>query len=82
MRIDVDLQISEELNTDIQEPDILSDTELGIGTYVVGIDPDYEKIKNKPAVNSNTLVGDKTTAELGIRLVGTYNNEELTLGMM
>lgn len=82
MRIDVDLQISEELNTDIQEPDILSDTELGIGTYVVGIDPDYEKMKNKPAVNSNTLVGDKTTAELGIRLVGTYNNEELTLGMM
>lgn len=82
MRIDVDLQISEELNTDIQEPDILSDTELGIGTYVVGIDPDYEKMKNKPAVNSNTLVGDKTTAELGIRLVGTYNNEQLTLGMM
>lgn len=82
MRIDVDLQISEELNTDVQEPDILSDTELGIGTYVVGIDPDYEKMKNKPAVNSNTLVGDKTTAELGIRLVGTYNNEELTLGMM
>ena len=82
MKIDVDLQISEELNTDIQEPDILSDTELGIGTYVVGIDPDYEKMKNKPAVNSNTLVGDKTTAELGIRLVGTYNNEELTLGMM
>lgn len=82
MRIDVDLQISEELNTDIQEPDILSDTELGIGTYVVGIDPDYNKMKNQPAVNSNTLVGDKTTAELGIRLVGTYNNEELTLGMM
>ena len=82
MKIDVDLQISEELNTDIQEPDILSDTELGIGTYVVGIDPDYEKMKNKPAVNSNTLVGDKTTAELGIRLVGTYNNEQLTLGMM
>jgi hypothetical protein len=82
MRIDVDLQISEELNTEIQEPDILSDTELGIGTYVVGIDPDYEKMKNKPAVNSNTLVGDKTTAELGIMLVGTYNNEELTLGMM
>ena len=49
---------------------------------MVGIDPDYEKMKNKPAVNSNTLVGDKTTAELGIRLVGTYNNEELTLGMM
>lgn len=82
MRIDVDLQISEELNTDIQEPDILSDTELGIGTYVVGIDPDYNKMKNQPAVNSNTLIGDKTTAELGIRLVGTYNNEELTLGMM
>jgi hypothetical protein len=39
-------------------------------------------MKNKPAVNSNTLVGDKTTAELGIMLVGTYNNEELTLGMM
>ena len=82
MRIDVDLQISEELNTDIQEPDILSDTELGIGTYVVGIDPDYNKMKNQPAINSNTLVGDKTTAELGIRLVGTYNNEQLTLGMM
>lgn len=82
MRIDVDLQISEELNTEIQEPDILSDTELGIGTYVVGIDPDYNKMKNQPAVNHNTLIGDKTTAELGIRLVGTYNNEELTLGMM
>ena len=49
---------------------------------VVGIDPDYNKMKNQPAVNHNTLIGDKTTAELGIRLVGTYNNEELTLGMM
>lgn len=82
MRIDVDLQISEELNTDIQEPDILSDTELGIGTYVVGIDPDYNKMKNQPAVNSNTLVGDKTTAKLGIGIVGVYNNKNLTLKLL
>lgn len=82
MRIDADLQISEELNTDIQKSDILSDTELGIGTYVVGIDPDYNKMKNQPAVNSNTLVGDKTTAELGIRIVGVYNNKNLTLKLL
>jgi hypothetical protein len=44
-----------------------------------GIDPDYEKIKNKPSINGTTLIGDKTTAQLGIALVGTYDNEHLTL---
>ena len=28
---------------------------------------DYEDIKNKPSINGNTLIGDKTGAELGLQ---------------
>ena len=70
MRIDVELFEQKAL-----------DTELQIGTIMEGINPDYEKMDNLPQVNGNTLIGNKTTAELGIGIVGTYNDEHLSIGL-
>lgn len=40
----------------------------------------YPDLTNKPSINSVTLVGNKTSAELDLTsLVGSYNNEALTL---
>ena len=82
MRIDVELQSTEELNTDIQEPEELSDTEMKIGTMTEGIDPDYEKMRNQPSVNGNVLIGDKTTAQLGIGIIGVYKDETLSIRIL
>ena len=40
---------------------------------------DYEKLDNLPQVNGHTLIGNKTSAELGLSLVGEYSNENLSL---
>ena len=82
MRIDVELQSTEELNTDIQEPEELSDTEMEIGTMTEGIDSDYEKMRNQPSVNGNVLIGDKTTAQLGIGIIGVYKDETLSIRIL
>ena len=82
MRIDIDFQTSENIDIGIQESNVLNDSSLETGTYMDGIDPDYEKLKNLPSVNGNTIIGDKTTAELGIGIVGVYNNKNLTLKLL
>ena len=82
MKIDVELQSTEELNTDIQEPEELSDTEMEIGTMTEGIDPDYEKMRNQPSVNGNVLIGDKTTSQLGIGIIGVYKDETLSIRIL
>lgn len=40
---------------------------------------DYSNVTNKPQINGNTLEGNKTSAELGIRVMGTYEEENLYL---
>lgn len=77
--IDVELQELEEINVNLQDETHSDDMTMEIGTIMSGIDPDYEKLKNKPSINGTTLIGDKTTDQLGIALVGTYDNEHLTL---
>lgn len=71
MTMDVELRESEAL-----------ETELETGTITEGIDPDYEKMRNLPKINGNTLIGDKSSAELGIRLVGEYENENIKLSIL
>ena len=80
MIINTNLQITEELNTEFTQNDN-DDIGLDIGTIMEGIDPDYEKMRNLPQVNGNTLIGNKTTAQLGIGIVGTYENEHLSIGL-
>lgn len=80
MRIDVDLQVRENLNTDLQEHELLN-TSFELGTMTEGIDPDYEKMRNLPSINGNELIGNKSSAELGIGIVGVYDNENITIGI-
>ena len=81
MIINTNLQITEELNTEFTQNDN-DDIGLDIGTIMEGIDPDYEKLRNLPQVNGNTLIGNKTTAQLGIGIVGTYANENLNISLI
>ena len=81
MIINTDLQITEELNTGFEQNDN-DDIGLDIGTIMEGIDPDYEKMRNLPQINGNTLIGNKTTAQLGIGIVGTYANENLNISLI
>ena len=80
MIINVNLNETETINTDFQQNDA-NNVEMQIGTIMTGIDPDYEKMKNLPQVNGNTLIGNKTTGELGIGIVGTYDSENLNIGL-
>lgn len=80
--IDVELSEIEELDVNIMEPEHSDDVSMDVGTIMEGIDPDYEKLKNLPSVNNTTLIGNKTTEELGIKLVGSYDNEHLTLTLI
>lgn len=81
MKINVTLQNTEVIETDFQTGNSV-DTGLEIGTITEGINPDYEKLDNLPQVNGNTLIGDKSTTDLGIRIVGTYANENLNIGLL
>ncbi len=47
-----------------------------------GIDSDYEKMRNQPSVNGNVLIGDKTTAQLGIGIIGVYKDETLSIRIL
>ena len=39
----------------------------------------YNSLSNKPEINGVELIGNKTSSELGISLVGEYSNENLKL---
>ena len=39
----------------------------------------YNPLKDKPQVNGITLIGNKTSQDLGISVTGTYSNGNLTL---
>ena len=80
MKINVTLQETEIIDTNFEQS-APCDTDMEIGTIMEGIPPDYEKLDNLPQINGNTLIGDKSTAELGISIVGTYNDEHLTIGL-
>lgn len=40
---------------------------------------EYSELTDKPQINGVTLVGNKTTSDLGLSLEGMYNNENLIL---
>lgn len=40
---------------------------------------DYSELSNQPQINGVTLVGNKTSADLGISITGEYSNENLIL---
>ena len=39
----------------------------------------YNDLSNQPRVNGVTLIGNKTSQDLGISVTGTYSNGNLTL---
>ena len=80
MMINVELRETEIIETDFEQTEPC-DANMEIGTVTEGIIPDYELLENQPMVNGTTLVGDKTTAELGIGIVGVYENENLTINL-
>ena len=44
-----------------------------------GGEKNYENLNNKPKINDVTLVGNKSSAELGLSISGEYSNENLIL---
>lgn len=39
---------------------------------------DYNKLSNKPSVNDITLIGNKTSEDLGLQPAGEYANSKIT----
>ena len=65
---DAQVNIQVDIQADVQA-DIRADIQAQYGT---GGTSDYEKLKNKPQINGNELIGNKTSEELGLVGTGTF----------
>ena len=66
---------SSEFNADFSQNETM-DVDMGEVFEVQSLDGDYNSLENKPKINGVTLVGDKTTEDLGIQ--GVTDHRELT----
>ena len=81
MKINVEFHETETIDAELNTSEPI-DVNMEIGTITQGIVPDYNPLENKPQVNGNTLIGNKSTADLGIQIVGEYDNENLNIKLL
>ena len=78
--------MEQEINIDLIDEDLIDVNLIDEETLqlelandvIVGTTKDYNKLDNKPAINSVTLQGNKTLGELGIQKEGDYPDTKVT----
>lgn len=73
MPISPGANISAEVSTDSTVDAALStsvDFSVNVGTQTRVVATDYEKLRNKPSIESVELVGDKKLTEFGVSSIG------------
>ena len=56
-----------DINIEVQEPQEITPIEISVATGA-----DYQILENKPQINGVTLLGNKTSEELGLQPQGDY----------
>lgn len=70
----VKFKSNDEFNASLQDSGTL---DVKFGDTKIVETGDYEKLKNKPMIESHTLIGDKTFKELGLDTLPVWEIEKI-----